>query len=295
MKSVSLAVVLAASSSIAEAQRSQELTRGEIRVVVPAQGVVVTDDLLRLKSSIEGRVEAVSSSTGVWAGPEAPLGVLLDQDLAALMDTRQTTPSEVLQERWRKIYRPAEIRCPADCFILHAYAKPKRWVQPGALLFEVAKTLRLEGAVDPGDLRWLEAGQLLEYWPVGNPSRRETVTLEAVRPALRAPLSRRRYLDPGTRWEGRIIALVKKDVLKAPTGALIRYEDSVYLPLRVSTGITTKEWTEITSGAEPGRPLLSLDPKELGAARQHAPDPPPRARPVIEESPYDRPSQESDE
>jgi hypothetical protein len=79
-----------------------------------------------------------------------------------------------------------------------------------------------------------------------------------------------RYFNPGTEWEGEIVPLSKKDVLIVPTAALLRHGDAVYLPVKVSTGLTTQGLTQIIGGAEEKRPILVLDDSQLGSVPRHA-------------------------
>jgi hypothetical protein len=78
-----------------------------------------------------------------------------------------------------------------------------------------------------------------------------------------------RYFPPGTEWEGEIVPSVKHDVLMVPTAALIDYGGETYLPVRVSTGVTTDDFTQITAGAHDKREILVLDDARLKGAGRH--------------------------
>ena len=147
-------------------------------------------------------------------------------------------------------------------------------------MFEAAGTLKLVARVRPEDAPWIHDGQDLLFWPVKDPKRvlkgRVTRFLldiqgEKVTPGATFTLimSPDRYFDPGTEWEGQIVPQSKKDVLYVPTGSLIREGDTVYLPVRISTGITTQGLTEITSGVEINRDVLVLDDAQLQGAQRH--------------------------
>ncbi|MDD5301925.1 MAG: hypothetical protein PHS14_02365 [Elusimicrobia bacterium] len=257
-----------------------KVKRGNLEIKVKVTGTVVADDIFRIKSTIEGRVESVLTSTYVWRGADQPLAFLAHKELAAMLDSKGSQNVDILEDRWQRVYRPTAARCPDTCFILKNFLKPKTWVKPESVMFEAAATLKLVGRVRPEDAPWIHDGQDLLFWPVKDPKRvlkgRVTKFLldiqgEKVTPGATFTLimSPDRFFDPGTEWEGQIIPLSKKDVLYVPTGALIREGGAVYLPVRVSTGVTTQGLTEISSGIEEKRDVLVLDDEQLRGAARH--------------------------
>lgn len=283
---------------LGRAQKTDEIARGTFKVLVRAQGTVLVEDVFRLKSTIEGRVEAVSVSSFTWVDRRTPLGFLANTELAALVDARGTTSREILEERWQKVFKPTPIRCPDTCFILKVFTRPKLWVQPEAVLIEAASRLRLSGRVRPGDGGWVKDGQLMRYWPRKDPKRKQEVRVEKfvldvqgerMDPGGRftALLNEDRYLDPGTEWEGLILALAKKGVLSVPTSALLVHNGEVFLPVRVSTGITTYDHTEISAGVVDRQRFLVLEPgKAPPLQRALTPyAPPPPAEPIMGRAP----------
>ena len=82
-------------------------------------------------------------------------------------------------------------------------------------------------------------------------------------------MSPSRWFEPGTAWEGLIVPQSKKNVLTVPTGALISYKGNNYLPVKVSTGITTASLTEVTAGIDENRRILVLDDAHLKEAQRH--------------------------
>lgn len=257
-----------------------KVKRGDLELKIKVTGTVVADDIFRIKSSIEGRVESVLTSTYVWKGADQPLAFLAHKELAAMLDSKGAQNVDILEDRWQRVYRPTAARCPDTCFILKNFLKPKTWVKPESVMFEVAATLKLVARVRPEDATWLHDGQDLTFWAVKEPKRilkgRVTKFIldiqgEKVEPGATFTLimSPDRYFDPGTEWEGQIIPMSKKDVLYVPTGALIRDGDAVYLPVRVSTGITTQGLTQIAAGIEEKREVLVLDDAQLQGAERH--------------------------
>lgn len=256
--------------------------RGQITALVKVEGGVVAEEVFRLKSSIEGRVETVEASSYAWSGPDGLLATVASKELVAILDSRATTPSAVLEDRWQPVYQATPIRCPVECFVLRVFAREKRWVQPEAILIEAARKLRLVGRVRPGDSHWIKDGQLLTFWAKKDPARRIQARVERFvldvqgeradpGGTFTALLDSRRYLDPGTEWAGEITALVRKDALKVPTAALIEHEGELYLPVRVSTGITTYDFTEVRAGASERSKYLILDPSKLGSYKPYRP------------------------
>lgn len=263
---------------------TDEVSRGTMKVVIKAQGTVRSEELFRLKSTIEGRVEEIRAKPLTWMPPHAPLAKLITKEFAAMMDAKASTPGQILEERWRVVYDPRPIRCPSDCFILKVFAREQKWVQPQSLLFEAARKLRLIGRVLPGDGHWIKSGQQLMFWDEKKPKRRYKAKVEHfvmdTQGELVSPggtftvlLDKSKYLDPGTKWKGEITVLVKKNVLRVPTKALIRYKGQVYLPVKISTGITTRELTEIEAGARERDDILILDATKIDALEVHKPEP----------------------
>ena len=279
MKALFAAVLLACAASVHAAQ-GVKVKRGDLEIRVKVTGTVVPDDVFRIKATIEGRVESVLTSTYVWRGADQPLAFLAHKELAAMMDAKGTQNVDILEDRWQRVYRPTPVRCPDTCFILKSYTKAKTWVKPQAVLFEAARSLKLVARVRPEDAPWIRDGQDLVFWSLKDPKTKLRgrvarfildIQGEKVDPGGTFTLfmSPDRYFDPGTEWEGEIVPMSKKDVLIVPTGALIRHEGSVYLPVKVSTGITTLTLTQIMGGVEERREVLVLDDSQLKGAEFH--------------------------
>lgn len=264
----------------AGAATPSQVKRGNLEIKVKVTGTVVADDIFRIKATIEGRVESVLTSTYVWRGADQPLAFLAHKELAAMLDSKGSQNVDILEDRWQRVYRPTAARCPDTCFILKNFLKPKTWVKPESVMFEAAGSLKLVARVRPEDATWIHDGQDLVFWAVNDPKRRlrgrvtkfildiqgEKVTPGATFTLMMSP---DRYFNPGTEWEGEIVPLSKKDVLFVPTDALIREGGVTYLPIRVSTGITTQGLTQITAGVEEKRDILVLDDAQLHGAARH--------------------------
>jgi len=264
----------------AGAATPSQVKRGNLEIKVKVTGTVVADDIFRIKATIEGRVESVLTSTYVWRGADQPLAFLAHKELAAMLDSKGSQNVDILEDRWQRVYRPTAARCPDTCFILKNFLKAKTWVKPESVMFEAAASLKLVARVRPEDANWIHDGQDLVFWPVSDPKRRlrgrvtkyildiqgEKVTPGATFTLVMSP---DRYFNPGTEWEGEIVPLSKKDVLFVPTDALIREGGVTYLPIRVSTGITTQGLTQITAGVEEKRDILVLDDAQLHGTARH--------------------------
>lgn len=271
------------------------VTRGDIGINIHTRGTVRAEEIFRLKSTIEGRVEEVHAKPYMWFAGRQELANVLNKELAAIMDAKATTPSAILTERWQPVFKPTPIRCPYECFVLKIYARTQTWVQPGAFLIEAARKLRLVGRIPPGYGRFMREGLIVTFWDVSNPSKKlqakvEKFILDVQGRNIQSAgtftvlLNSKRYLDPGTRWEGVIKGRAKKDVLRVPTAALIIQDNKAYLAVRVSTGVTTLEYTEIQGGVESHDRFLFIEKarKEV-VLHKHVPPPvllkAPRVRP----------------
>ncbi|MBI5625451.1 MAG: efflux RND transporter periplasmic adaptor subunit [Elusimicrobia bacterium] len=277
-----LAVLLLLAPPPASGQEVATLRQTNLDSKVRAWGTVVPEEVFRLKSTIEGRIEAILVSSGAWAEERSPIGLMSTRELAALIDSRGTIPEEIVQERWQKVYKPTRILCPKSCFVLKAYVKPRQRVKPNALLFEAAHVLRLAGQVDPASASLVRYGQRLEFWAVDDPANKmEGKIVNYVDPSSGKPkpgtfgleLSSERNLLPGARWEGWVSIATKRKVLAVPTTAILSHEGRTYLPVQVTVGATNGDLTEVTSGAVEGTAVLVLEPAKAPPASRYKPGP----------------------
>jgi hypothetical protein len=302
------ALVLAAlCAAPASGQQAGIVRRGTIDQAVRVGGTVLPIGIFRIKSTIEGRAAKVWTSTGVWVGPDQNLGLLINKEFAALSDARESTDQDTLEDRWQTVYQPTRLRCPYACYILKTFARSDVWVKPRTVLFEAATHLRMTGWVRPEEAHLVRDGMTLQYWSLKDPkSRFSTKIVHYVRdvPGVKGTPGGTFTLDlvmgpdhffaPGTQWAGIVVPNKKDGVLMVPTDALIRFGDDVYLPVKVSTGITTPDWTEISAGVEEKRSFLNLSDAQLQQTQRHkmesdlfipAPSAEEAAPPPAEESP----------
>lgn len=291
-----LAVALAA-----PAAATARVRRGDAALRIKVSGTVTPAGVFRLTSPIDGRVESVAASSGSWARARAPLAQLARRELAAMLDAKGAQDAQGIEERWKGVFRFSPVSCAVDCYVLRAYARPAEWVKPRQAMFDAARALTLVGRVRPQDVRLVRDGMALTFWARRDPSRVLSARVERLRRSeeddgappgatFAVSLGPDLWLDPGTEWDGEVVSLRRRGVLLAPTAALIREGGRVYLPVRVSTGLTTDEATEITAGVEDGREILVLDDAQLRGAQRHArpadlslpgaPPPAPAQRPI---------------
>lgn len=275
-----LAALAALSLSCALAQQEGLVRRGDLQIKVKVTGTVTAADVFRLKSTVEGRVEAVTLSTNAWNDGGATLGILANKELAAVIDAHGRTGNDILEENWQRIYKPTKISCPSDCFVLKSFIKAGAPIKAQAILLEAAKNLRASGHVRLEDAHWVEFGQTFEFWAVKDPAKKMKGRIANFKIDAKGAdgepggdfsfnMPPSAYFEPGTQWEGLILPSIKKNVLMVPTPALVRFKDALYLPVRVSTGVTTDESTEIVGGVEEGRSFVTLDASALGEATKH--------------------------
>ena len=276
-----LAALLLAVSLPALGAETGTVTRGDVIYRVKVAGTIVPEGVFRLKSTIEGRVEDVQASSFSWHAANRPLASLADKEMAALIDSRGEQDPDSVENRWGTVFHPALVSCPVACYVLKVYARPRTWVKPQAVLFEAARKLTLVARVSPEDAPLIQDGMKLAFWPVEDPKQRLTALVTGyTREAADGPagaggkfslsLAPGRYLAPGTEWAGEIVPILKRDVLRVPTAALIVHDGSTYLPIRVSSGITTREFTQVT-GVNEGRHILILDESQLHGSERLTP------------------------
>ncbi|MBI3298967.1 MAG: HlyD family secretion protein [Elusimicrobia bacterium] len=269
--------------SSAPASAVGKVRRGTMKFLVHVQGTVRPEQVYRLKSTIDGRIESVDKKPNTWADERDPIGTLLTKEMAAMADSNATTPSAVLEERWQRVFQPIDIACPGRCFVVKVYAQPGTQVKAGTLLAEAAGKLRLVGRVKPGDTQWVREGQTVRFWSKKDPTRRQTAKVERFVRDVQGQriipggtftvlLTPEAWLDANTEWEGVIEAEVKKDVLSVPTQAILVLDGEAFLPIRVSTGVSTYDETEIVAGIGEGVRFLTVDPAATDLQR-HIPPP----------------------
>ncbi len=263
-------------------QQPLQVKRGQLQIKVRLDGtvVIVAEGVIRLRAAVEGRVEDLDVSTGTWYEAGKTMGHLANKEMAAILDSHNTTEQGVMEDRWKMVYQPTPISCPDDCYVLRVFAKNKDWLKPKGLLVEAATRINLVGRVRPEDARWIHDGQDFEFWSVDDPTQKfkgrianYVLDLQGNKynpgGTFTIALSASRYLDPGTQWEGLTIPMTKTGVLVVPTDAVIEYDGVSYLPVRVSTGLTTNELTEITAGVRDKEDILLLDDAALKGAARH--------------------------
>lgn len=286
------AQAVAASTAPASVSR---VRRGVMKFLVHVQGTVRPEQVYRLKSTIDGRVETVVKAPNSWSDERDPLGTMLTQEMAAMVDSNPTTPAAVLEDRWQRVFQPIPIACPGRCFVIKVYAQARTLVRAGTLLAEAAGKLRLVGRVRPGDTQWIKEGQLVRFWSKKDPSRRQAAKIERFVRDIQGQrvipggtftvlLTPEAWLNANAEWEGVIEAEVKKDVLSVPTKSLLVLDGEAYLPIRVSTGVTTYDETEIVAGVPEGARILLLEPGQNGGIVRHVPAPESLERFSIEEA-----------
>lgn len=264
------------------------LRRGDLELSAKVSGTVVADGVFRLKAPFEGRVEGADFSTGVWRRASESLARMIPNELALMLDAKGPQESSVVLERWKSVYPSASVHCRAECFILRNYARAGARVNAQSLLFEAASSLKLVGRVRPEDARWVKDGQALGFWTLEDPARRLSgrvtrllldVQGERISPgaSFALTLSSERSLPPGTLWEGEVAIPPIRDALLAPTDALLVHGGEVYLPVRVSTGITTKTVTEIAGPIPDASSILVLGDSRLWDVELHRQEIDPRA------------------
>lgn len=276
------ALTLLTASTAAAAQRVVQTRRGDMPLVVKVEGTVVPAELARVKADFEGRFEEPRVTTYTWARAKRPMAYLASHEMAAMLDSQTSTIEDVAKQRWERVYRLEPLVCPEDCFVLRVFARPRQWIKPRGLIFEVAQKLQLVGRVRPEQAHLVRDGMFVEFWAKDQPDKKQKIKIQRYVLDIQADkvspggsfavnLTPDKFLPPGTAWEGKIVPMTRKGVIIAPTDALIHYNGEIFLPVRVSTGITTPDLTEIRAGVDDKRPLLILDDARMAGLERHAP------------------------
>ena len=265
-------------SRIVPAQEILLVDEHTLAVRIKASGTVATEEVFRLRSAGDGRIETVDVSSGQWAPGSSTLATMADADMSALMDSRSTTPKSILKARWHPIYQAAPIECRKDCFILKVYVSPQETVKAHAVLFEAARRLVMSGRIIGDSSRFARDGQILAFWPKDHPESRRTIELsnykappeeETSSAALEGVFSRAmpetNWLAPGTSWEGTIIADSFQDPLAGPGGSLVCMGEEAFFAVSIPTGkMTLGDMKDVKMRVENGKLLLGRDRSPLG-------------------------------
>ena len=269
-----LATLLLAASPSAFGAETATVRRGDF---VKAAGLVLTDGVFRLKSTIDGRIENVSASSFTWQRGGAPLATLAQRELAAMLDAKGAQEQDQVEDRWRQAYRPTRVVCPDDCYVLKVYARAHAWTKPSAVLFEAARGLKMLARVSPEDAPLMSDGMIMTYWLTKDPAHRlkgrVTKFARDARSGQEEPggtfvleIPRELIAPPGTEWEGEALPEKKRNMLMVPSASLIHLNGAAYLPIRVSTGVERADFTQIVSGVDEKEEFLILNDAQLKAA-----------------------------
>lgn len=257
---------LAAAFSPLRAQTAARVTEGPIQVFARFSGSTEAADLFQVRAPFEGRVEKMNVSTTTWYTPKDALAHLASVEMAALIDSRLSTPQDILEKRWEDVYQMFPVRCPQDCYVLRLFFKPKQWVEHERVLVEAARTVRLVGTPSGKESGRIQPKQPLYFWPKQNPalllqSQVTRYEFNAAKPEnsrVEVVLTPQNTLPPGTPFIGKIqVETGSKDTQTGvvPTQAVLRYKGKSYVIVQVETGKSTTAETEVR-GVAIGREIL---------------------------------------
>jgi len=171
------------------------------------RGTVRPGEVVMLRAPVDGKLERAPSPVHVWVSRRKPVMSVLPAELAAILSSPQTTPTEEILSRWKDMFRPTPIRCPKDCMVLSYRIQPGGSVHQGDVVAQAATSLILEAEVDsrvaPEPEAWRSSK--IVFWLLTDPAVRwETSVTDALDNRLFCRLPSGLNLPPGAKWEGRL-------------------------------------------------------------------------------------------
>jgi len=241
--------------------------RGQVAVIEPLSGTVIPAEKEVIAAPGEGRVEALPIPTQSPFRKREVLAIVSGPDLAAIIDSHATTPQEVVQERWQKIFKPMRLRAPFDGFLLETKVGLKEKVKADQSLFVVTRRLQFEAAVPLRASSALKPGMRAWLWRPANPALHFPGALREVLPGVPVADKARVRVDllpaedialplPGTVLEGSVTVSERRNVVVVPSAALQHVEGRSFVAVEVKEGISDGQRTEILAGLSAGQAIL---------------------------------------
>ena len=181
--------------------------RGGTSVEPSLRGVVRPGESFVLRAPVDGKLENEPIPLGRWLSRKDAVATVVPSELAAILDSPQTTPKEELLRRWSSMFRPTPVTCTSDCFVLAARARPGATVHQGDVIAEATRYLALEADirseiyVDGNAWRsWS-----VEFWLKSDPERRWEAPVSGIFDGkLICRLPPGTGVEVGAAWEGRL-------------------------------------------------------------------------------------------
>ncbi|MBI4051029.1 MAG: hypothetical protein HY400_00835 [Elusimicrobia bacterium] len=255
-------------SPLIQAETIEKVVWGPIQAFVSVSGRMEAVDPWDVDAPMDGRMESLRVLPLQWIRRTESLALLVSPEMALLLDSARTTSSEMMENRWKDIYKPKPLFPTLDGFIIRVNAEPKKNFKRGDVLFHMARYLAVTSPVGPGEEKWLREGLPATLWLKKSPLRKTQATvLKVFKESRKGPTwvqvavtPQSDGLSPGEAIEGKILVAEKENTLLVPKKALRFKENRAFLMLEVKPGIPGEAMVEILSGAEEGKRFLILDP-----------------------------------
>jgi len=272
MRALFLISILASRFSIlapeARAQSVVVSERGTVSVLLPLSGTVVPGEKQVVAAGHAGRVEALPVPSQSPFKKRDLLAIVSGADLAAIIDANSTTAQQVVEERWQKMFKPYKVRAPYDGFLLETRVGIKESVKADQPLFVVTPKLSFEAIVPLKGTPGLTPGMAAMLWRPANPELKMPGRVREVLPGTPSSDKATVRIDllpaedvamplPGTGLDGQVTVAQRRSVVTVPTGAVHRVEGRSFVSVEVTEGLSDGEHTEITSGLQPGKAILT--------------------------------------
>lgn len=262
-----LSSTILALTDSARAESVVVVERADLAVNQPLTGTVMPGEKAVINAGYAGRVEALPVPPQSPFRKRSLLAIISGPDLAAIIDANATTPQQVIEERWQKVYKPRKVRAPFDGFLLETRAGIKEFVKADQPLFVVTPQLSFEAIVPLKATPGMTPGMPALLWRPANPELKIPGRLREVLPGTPTPEKATLRVEilpaedialplPGTVLDGQVTVAEKKSVITVPAGAISRVEGRSFVSVEVEEGLSDGERTQI-GGLQPGQAILT--------------------------------------
>lgn len=123
----------------------KEIATGDIEGRVKIKGTPLAYETYDIYAPFDGRIDEVRAELFDLVYPSSILAREVNNDLAALLDTANTSDPESKKQilkKWKGTFDYFDIKCSEPGIVVHIFVKPKDYVKEGDKLFTIAKKMQ---------------------------------------------------------------------------------------------------------------------------------------------------------
>jgi multidrug efflux pump subunit AcrA (membrane-fusion protein) len=290
--------------SAAGSEVQARIRKGPLSAEVPIEGRAQPYNTWPAFAPFDGQVQSVLVLPGQWVTKNETLVVLIDKELAAMLEAEPTTPPEIVAKRWGVAYRPAEVRCPFDNgYVVNVLVRGRQMVRSGDPLLSAAPALKITSPATTPAVTGLVQGATAVVWTKRDPDTTYKGSLLEVKPEGRDASGRQQPaevtvllparaegIDSGADMQGKIL-FVRQDVLKIPSSAITHVDGKAFATVELRVGADNGEEAELITPLPDGTMVIlprhpeakRREPKHVKPIRDKTPNAPPATETQVED------------